>query len=100
MDRDRDILDIVTYILVERGYAVLSLLSDERIFNQIHVFSPNVLLLDIFNPNEEGTATCRAIKAAAKTKHIPIIAMSTHVKLADIKGKCADDVLPKPFDLE
>lgn len=100
MERDKDILDIITYILVERGYSVLSLSSDEEIFNQIHFFSPNVLLLDIVNTNQEGTAICWAIKASPTTKHIPIIAMSTHVKLADIKGKCADDVLPKPFDLD
>ncbi|MES2874306.1 MAG: response regulator [Bacteroidota bacterium] len=100
MDRDKDILDIITYIFVERGYSVLSLSNDDRIFDHIHIFSPIVLILDIVNINEEGTETCMAIKASPTTKHIPILVMSTHVKLADLKCKCADDVLPKPFDLD
>lgn len=100
MDRDKGILDIITYILTESGYRVLSLLNDEGILNQIQKFTPDALLLEIMNPSVEGTAICRAIKTASGTKHIPIIVLSTHPKLTDIKGEYVDDVLPKPFDID
>ena len=99
VERDKDILEIVTYILNERGYDVLSSQSEEGIFNQIIEFNPDVILLDIIQPSTQGTELCRKIKAAEKIKHIPVVVLSTHTKAQTIKEVCADDILQKPFDI-
>lgn len=100
VERDRDILEIVSYILIERGYQVVSSQTEEGIFNKIKEFNPDAILLDVIKPSTEGTELCRAIKAAEGTKHIPVIVLSTHTRAAAIKEVCADEILPKPFDID
>lgn len=99
VERDKDILEIVTYILRDKGYDVLASQSEEGIFNQILTFKPDAILLDIIQPSDQGTELCRQIKAADNIKHIPVIVLSTHTKAASMKEVCADDILPKPFDI-
>jgi DNA-binding response OmpR family regulator len=99
LERDRDILEILTYILIERGYQVVSTQNEEEIFGHIATLSPDAILLDIINPSFEGTKLCRAIKAAETTKHIPVIVLSTNCTVETIKEACADDILAKPFDI-
>lgn len=99
MDRDKDILEIITYILTDRGYEVVSSPTEDGILKQILEFNPDAILLDIIRPSIEGTELCRAIKSTATTKHIPVIVLSTHTKVAAVKEVCADEIVPKPFDI-
>jgi DNA-binding response OmpR family regulator len=100
VEKDRDILEIVSYILIERGYQVVSSQTEEGIFNKIMEFNPDAILLDVIKPSAEGTELCRAIKATENTKHIPVIVLSTHTRAAAIKEVCADEILSKPFDID
>ena len=99
VERDKDILEIVTYILKDKGYDVLASQSEEGILHQILTFNPDAILLDIIQPSDQGTELCRQIKAADKIKHIPVIVLSTHTNAASMKEVCADDILSKPFDI-
>jgi len=101
LENDEAILEIVIHLLTDEGYNVKALNVEEDIFEQIRNYRPDVILLDIVKPSEEGTVICRTLKADTKTKHIPVIVLSTHRKVAEtIKNVCADDVISKPFDIE
>ena len=100
MDNDDTILDLVTSLLVEEGYAVKALNTEAGIVEEIEQFKPDLILLDIIKPTEKGTEVCRLLKVDKRTKHIPVVVLSTHTKVTEtIKSVCADEVIPKPFDI-
>lgn len=100
VENDASIREMVTSLLADEGYYVKTCNTEDKIFEEIEHFSPNLILLDIVKPTEKGTEMCRILKAHSKTKHIPVIVLSTHPKVAEtIKNVCADEVIPKPFDI-
>ncbi|PAW95385.1 hypothetical protein CKK33_18525 [Mucilaginibacter sp. MD40] len=100
MENDQAIIEIVSLILEDEGYEVKALNTESRILDVINEYKPNVIILDIIRPSEAGTLLCLTLKENPKTKHIPVIVFSTHPKvLTALKEVCADDVVPKPFDV-
>jgi DNA-binding response OmpR family regulator len=99
VDRDKDILEIITYVLTDRGYEVISSRTEDGMLSQILNINPDAVLLDIIKPSIEGTELCRAIKGNNATKNIPVIVLSTHQKAAAVKEICADEIVAKPFDI-
>lgn len=99
VENDKDIRDVISIILTEEGYLVNTFGTEKEIFNHIRNFNPDIILLDIIQPTKEGTQLCREIKEAEGTRHIPVIVLSTHLKIAAVKDICADEVLAKPFDI-
>ncbi|QNK63774.1 response regulator transcription factor [Pedobacter sp. PAMC26386] len=99
LEKNRDILELINIVLTEKGYIVDLLATEDEVFNHIRDFQPDIILLDIINPTEEGTALCKTIKAAEQTSHIPVIVLSTHPKVEIVKEICADEVVPKPFNI-
>jgi len=100
LEKNKDILDLIEFILTDNGYDVDMISSDKEVFNHIRVFKPNAILLDVITPTPEGTAICQSIKAAEDTSHIPVIVLSTHPKAEVVKEICADEVVHKPFDID
>jgi DNA-binding response OmpR family regulator len=100
VENDDSILEIVASLLTDEGYDVRALRTDEGIYEQIEQYKPNVILLDVIKPTDKGAELCRTLKADKRTKHIPVIVMSTHSRVAEtIKSVCADEIVPKPFDI-
>lgn len=100
VERDADILQIISVIFEEKGYQVSAYTTEEGILSKIHNEQPDAVLLDIIQPTIEGTTLCRAIKETETTKHIPVIVLSTHMRLSNLKEVCADEVMAKPFDID
>ncbi len=100
VENDKAILDLIGILLNEAGYE-LSLYTNERnILAHVNDFMPDAILLDIMKPTLEGTELCRQLKDAKETNHIPIIALSTHPHIQKAKEICADEIVPKPFDID
>jgi DNA-binding response OmpR family regulator len=100
VENDRSILEIVTSLLTDEGYHVKAVDTEDNVFEQIELFKPHVILLDIVMPTEKGTLICRTLKVDKRTKHIPVIVLSTHSNIAEtVKNVCADEVISKPFDI-
>jgi len=100
IEKDRDILEVVSYILIDAGYSVSPFGTEQVTLEHIIREKPNLILLDVINISEEGTALCKAIKNNPKLGNIPIVALSTHLKPQLIKETCADEVMKKPFDID
>ena len=101
LEKDKGILEMVSYVLEDEGYDVKAITTEHGIFEHIENYKPDAILLDIVTPSEQGMEICRTLKVNTKTKHIPVIVLSTHSKVIEtIKKVCADDVLPKPFDID
>ena len=99
IDDDKDILDVVQFILADEGYDVVSydhLIQLEEIITQ----QPAVILLDNRLGSGYGYEFSIALKSNEHTKHIPVILVSASEGLEQIAKKCnADAFLSKPFDL-
>ncbi len=100
VENNPDILELISLVLEEAGYEVNLFANEHDIFEHIVKFQPDAILLDIVQPTVQGTELCRQIKEAEGTSHIPVIVLSTHPHIKKVKEVCADEVVPKPFDID
>lgn len=99
IEDDSSIQDIVTYILTEEGYEVVS--APPRPANQLPYYSADLILLDEWLNEREGHLLCTELKEIKETQHIPVIIFSTAPNIEDIALKCkAEGYLRKPFDID
>ena len=64
--------------------------------------APDLILLDVMMPDMDGYEVCRRLKKSDKTKHVPIIFVTTKSDIRDEEyGLClgAVDYITKPFHL-
>ncbi len=102
VDDDRDILDVIQYILEDAGYTVQTLTDGHFLFDTIRSYKPDLIILDIMLGNMDGRELCRDVKTNIETHDLPVIMISASHALADInspKGK-PDDFIAKPFDID
>jgi two-component system cell cycle response regulator DivK len=63
---------------------------------------PDIILMDLSLPQLDGWEATRRIKAAPETKHIPVIALTSHAMMGDHEKALAagcDDFDTKPVEL-
>jgi DNA-binding response OmpR family regulator len=102
LDDDKDILEILTLILTESGYKILSLSNGKKIFDEIKNFEPDLILMDVMLGDMDGLAICKAIKSKSQYKDLPVILISaTHDmdEFLDQPG-APNDYMEKPFDID
>lgn len=100
VENDRAILELIGIVLRDAGYEVSLSSNENDMLNNINRLQPDAIILDILKPSLEGTELCRLLKEADTTSHIPLIVLSTHPKIQKVKEICADEVIPKPFDID
>ena len=99
IEDDRDILDLIQYILADEGYNVVGYNRLEPL-EKIKEQQPSVILLDNRLADGYGNTLCLSLKTKEDTKHIPVIMISASGGLEQIARNCkADAFLAKPFDL-
>lgn len=101
MDDNKDILEILKYILEESGYEVDTLSDGHHFFDKIHEYTPDLILLDVMLGDMDGRELCQNVKMQQETHDIPVIMISASHSITNIKTKCAPDAfLAKPFDIK
>lgn len=102
VDDDRGILDSLQIILEMEGYEVIPLLNADRIYKEIRLHKPSLIILDIWLPGGvDGAAVARFLKSQEKWKNIPIILISAISNIEKVlEESFADDFLAKPFEID
>jgi DNA-binding response OmpR family regulator len=102
IDDDADILEILSYLLSDHGYLVETLATGEAVFQTIHHFHPDLVLMDVMLAGMDGRVICKDIKLHEETKTLPVILISASHDLArSLHQRVApNDFLAKPFDLD
>ncbi|SDF77914.1 two-component system, OmpR family, phosphate regulon response regulator PhoB [Mucilaginibacter pineti] len=102
LDDDPDILEIISYILTDKGYEVVSLSSGEEIFQTIRQFSPDLVLMDVMLGEMDGRIICNHLKNGKDTAALPVILISaSHNLAASLRQEGApNDFIAKPFDID
>jgi CheY-like chemotaxis protein len=97
VDDDPDILGIVGEVLTNERYRVQTSLNGACL-QRMESDPPDLILLDVLLPGEDGRGLCREVKGREQTRHIPVILFSAHVAAESVRASCgADDFLAKPF---
>ena len=100
VDDEPDIVDILTYNLNKEGYDVESAEDGIKAVKIAAKFHPDVILLDIMMPNQDGVETCRQIRDIPELKGTFIIFLTaraeeySEVAAFDVG---ADDYITKPI---
>lgn len=103
VDDNEKNLKILNVILRKSGYHVVAAQSGNEAIKTVEKMIPDVILLDVTMPELDGYETCKIIKAANRTKDVPIIFVSANVDTEDvIKGfeSGGADYVTKPFNSE
>ncbi|WP_207535966.1 response regulator transcription factor [Desertivirga arenae] len=100
LEKDSDILSIISLILHEEGFVVEGVKTVQELRGLLEKRKPNAILLDVISPYFEEAEFCKSLKSSKISRDIPIIVLSTNNQVKEALAKvCADDVISKPFDL-
>jgi signal transduction histidine kinase/ActR/RegA family two-component response regulator len=104
VDDEADVRGALTRLLEQSGAVVLALESGATIESSLTAFEPDVLLLDISMPVEDGYTLIRRIRrrAAAEGGKVPAISLTAHAREEDRQHAIASGFqahLAKPVQL-
>ena len=100
VDDEPDIVEILKYNLQKEGYEVATAEDGHKAVKTAIKFQPDVILLDIMMPNQDGVETCLQIRQIPELKHAFIIFLTarleeySEVAAFDVG---ADDYITKPI---
>lgn len=97
---DLNIRAILEYRLQQEGYQVLVSGNSAQALEQVELEQPDLIILDLAVPHEEGLEFLKQIRARSEASAIPIIVLSTY-RQGELNGEVLRakgiDILPKPF---
>ncbi|WP_019103776.1 two-component system response regulator OmpR [Chromobacterium haemolyticum] len=99
VDDDSKLRELLTRYLSQQGYAVEALPDSKDLDRKLARNRPDLMVLDVMMPGEDGLAVVRRLRAQGET--IPVIMLTARGEDIDrILGleMGADDYLPKPFN--
>ena len=100
VEDDRNIREIETFALRNTGYEVMGFECAKDFYKEMENRKPDIILLDIMLPDEDGLEIVRKLRAIAGTRGIPVIMVTAIASEIDkVKGldMGADDYMTKPF---
>jgi CheY-like chemotaxis protein len=103
VDDNRDIVDVLTHLLLARGHDVAVAYDGPSALAAIATNPPQVALLDIGLPAIDGYELARRIRAQKGTRHVDLIAMTGYGQAGDIARAMEagfSEHLTKPFDFD
>ncbi|MBD1845951.1 response regulator [Cyanobacteria bacterium FACHB-63] len=96
-------LNLLSTMLIDRGYKVRSVTKGSTGIRGAQVMPPDLILLDVNMPQMNGYEVCEHLKADDRTRDIPIIFISALEAVNDkVKAFQAGgvDYITKPFQIE
>lgn len=102
VEDDPSINEIESYALKTCGYDVKSVFSGKELNQELEKKLPDMIILDIMLPDENGMKLLSRLQADNRTKDIPVIMVTAKSSEME-KVKCldagADDYITKPFGI-
>jgi len=100
VDDDKEVREILSFVLKHNGFEVVVARNGAQIQQVLAQCIPDLILLDVMMPGEDGYHLCRYLRQGALTRHIPIMIMTAHDE--DIYQHISRDVgasqhITKPF---
>lgn len=100
VEDDKNILEIESFALKNSSYDIRGFSCAKDFYHALNDFLPDLILLDIMLPDEDGLSILKKLRADKKTQTLPIIMVTAKTTEIDkVKGldSGADDYMTKPF---
>ncbi len=102
IEDDVNINELLSYALKANSFDVIGFECSKDFWLKVECEKPDLIILDIMLPNENGVDILRKLKSNVSTSEIPVIMLTAKSEEMD-KIKCfdlgADDYLVKPFSV-
>lgn len=102
VDDEKDILDLMVYTLNASGFEAQGFESDAGFWLAMREKRPELIILDVMLPGEDGLSILKKLRSSPVTANIPVImATAKDSEFDKVIGldSGADDYLSKPFGM-
>lgn len=102
VEDDENIREIESIALKNSNYLVKAFPSASEFYRALDGLLPDLVLLDVMLPDEDGCAIVRRLRGNAATRRLPVIMVTAKTSEIDmVKGldEGADDYIKKPFSV-
>lgn len=102
VEDDEGIRELVVYTLQNTGFQAVGFENGQQLFNALQSTKPQLILLDIMLPGDDGMTILRRLRSDIATRKIPVIMItakgSEYDKVIGLDSG-ADDYVTKPFGM-
>ncbi len=102
LEDDESIRKLVVYALESQGFSAKGFETPKRFWAALEQEKPQLLLLDIMLPEEDGVSILKRLRARVETADLPVImltAKDTEYERVEGLDAGADDYITKPFGM-
>ncbi len=102
VEDDNSIRELVIYTLKTTGFEAKGFENGREFFAELSAETPELVLLDIMLPDEDGIRILKKIRAMESVRHVPVILLTAKGTEYDkVMGldSGADDYITKPFGM-
>jgi len=108
IDDDKDMTEALKIILEDESYKVKVAFTGKQGLDAIREEKPDLIILDLLLPGEDGVSICRNLKNTSEYKDIPVLVLTALARKMEKKifspavreNLGADEYLDKPVDPE
>ena len=103
VEDEKNIRELLIYTLETTGFSARGMANSKELKDALKEELPDLILLDIMLPGEDGYSILERLKASLETKNIPVIMVTAKEAEYDkVRGleAGADDYITKPFSME
>ncbi|MFA5385816.1 MAG: response regulator transcription factor [Eubacteriales bacterium] len=100
VDDEEHIVELVRFNLEREGFEVIASGDGDAALKKVSSEQPDLIILDLMLPGQDGLSVCRTLRSDPDTKGIPVIILSARTEEIDrVLGleMGADDYVTKPF---
>ena len=100
VEDDQNIREIESFALKNSGYQIQDFSSGKEFYRAVKERKPDLVILDIMLPDEDGMEILQKLRKNPETKRLPIMMVTAKTTEIDrVKGldSGADDYMTKPF---
>jgi DNA-binding response OmpR family regulator len=100
VEDEESLLKLESILFTSKGYAVTGVRDGKSALEAIAADRPDLVVLDVMLPGQDGFEVCRAIKENPETSYIPVVLLTAKKSSNDLeRGRLAgaDAYITKPF---
>ena len=102
VEDERNIRELIIYTLESSGYEAKGFRLGQEFYEALNKEKPDLILLDIMLPGEDGVEILKQLKSSDSTKNIPVMMVTAkgaeYDKILGLDSG-ADDYMTKPFGM-